>query len=271
MANFNSAPTGDNSANNGSYTPESFSDTDDTVQLPKLDENVDNRNDNDNPDTQPAADPEQNATESNNAERKSHLGRNLVVGGVAVVALAACIGIFNGSGDSSGSMPDTDNTPVAEETTDSDNIATPAPIIETPSNEGKSWIDIIGEEQRDEDDILLTTQQVADYLGTNPSNIATDSPYGFIDCIEEWSDFNNLDTAGNDLIAYNGQQAPFITTGFHTEEGFYISMMIGISPETGNFVIRLSAPSQTDNFYLYEDSSIPSTSILTDLVNKNVL
>ena len=48
-------------------------------------------------------------------------------------------------------------------------------------------------------------------------------------------------------------------------------MMIGISPETGNFVIRLSAPSQTDNFYLYEDSSIPSTSILTDLVNKNVL
>lgn len=270
MANFNSVPTEGNSANNGGYNPESFSNTDDTTQLPKLNEYANGFNSNDTPDTLPSTNQEQNATEGNNPEYKSHLGRNLVIGGIAVAALAACIGMFNGSGDDSGSAPDTD-TPVAEETTDSGNIAIPAPTIETPSNEGKSWIDIIGEEQRDEDDILLTTQQVADYLGINPSNIATDSPYGFIDCIEEWSDFNNLDTAGNDLIAYNGQQAPFITTGFHTEEGFYISMMIGISPETGNFVIRLSAPSQTDNFYLYEDSSIPSTSILTDLVNKNVL
>ena len=269
MANFNSAPTGDNSANNGSYTPESFSDTDDTVQLPKLDENVDNRNDNDNPDTQPAADPEQNATEGNNAERKSHLGRNLVVGGVAVVALAACIGIFNGSGDSSGSMPDTDNTPVAEETTDSDNIATPAPIIETPSNEGKSWIDIISEEYLDEDGVLLTSQEIADYLGTSASDLS-DYAFDVATCLEDWTEFhqNNLYLTSCEVVNSNESSIPVLRASCDFENGFSGNLAITINPENGNFIIRISDIYGSQG-YQFESNEIPGFDELAQIASQN--
>ena len=181
MANFNNVPTGDNSASNGGYTPESFSDTDDTAQLPKLDENVDSHNNNDNPDTQPTADPEQNTADGNNTERKSHLGRNVVMSGVAVIALAACIGIFNGGGDIGGSTPDTDNTPAATKGyTVNDIIDEPEEPID----------DNIGIRSDNPENGLLASQVINDYMTVN-SGVDTMMAS---EHIENWLYDNGYDT-----------------------------------------------------------------------------
>lgn len=180
MANFNSAPTEGNSANNGSYTSESFSDTDDTAQLPKLDENVDNHNDNDNPDTQPAADPEQNATEGNNAERKSHLGRNLVIGGVAV-AVAFSAWAFSQNGDTAKPTPDAVGTPVATEG------YTTNDIVDEPEESIDSNMEICS---GDSEDGLLASQVINDYMTVN-SGVDTMMASEYI---EDWLYDNGYDT-----------------------------------------------------------------------------
>lgn len=269
MANFNSVPTEGNSANNGDYNPESFSNTDDTTQLPKLDEHANGFNSNGTSDTLPTTSQEQNATEDNNTERKSHFGRNLVVGGVAVVALAACIGIFNGSGGSSGSMPDTDNTPVAEETTDSDNIATPAPIIETPSNEGKSWIDIISEEYLDEDGVLLTSQEIADYLDTSVSDLS-DYAFDVATCLEDWTEFhqNNLYLTSCEVVNSNESSIPVLRASCDFENGFSGNLAITINPENGNFIIRISDIYGSQG-YQFESNEIPGFDELAQIASQN--
>ncbi|WP_144743238.1 hypothetical protein [Enorma burkinafasonensis] len=190
---------------------------------------------------------------------------------MAVGAAALLIAVGAPGCSSEGVSAQTGDAPAAEEQQE----AAPAEADRTPEAgsdvSGMSWIEIIGEEQRDDDGVLLTTQELAGYIGVEPSEIAVNSPTPFITCMEEWSDFNDLDTAGNDLIEYEGQEAPFLTTGFRAENGVYISMMIGISPNSGNFVLRLSAPAETDNFYLFEDDEIPSTDILATIVDENVL
>lgn len=269
MANFNSTPTGDNSANNSDYTPESFSDTDDTTQLPKLDERANGFNGNGTSDTLPTTNQEQNSPEDNNPEHKSHLGRNLVISGVAAVALAACIGIFNGSGDSSGSVPDTDNTPVAEETTDSNNIAIPAPTIETPSNEGKSWIDIISEEYLDEDGVLLTSQEVADYLGTSVSDLS-DYAFDVATCLEDWTEFhrNNLYLTSCEVVNSNESSIPVLRASCDFENGFSGNLAITINPENGNFIIRISDIYGSQG-YQFESNEIPGFDELAQIASQN--
>ena len=141
MANFNSAPTGDNSANNGVHSPESFSDTDDTTQLPKLGEHTNGFNSNNTPDTLPSTNQEQNATEGNNTERKGHLGRNLVIGGVAV-ALAFSAWAFSQNGDTAKPTSDADSKPVITEGYDNEqnyvNDEQTEPVITQPETEPTS-------------------------------------------------------------------------------------------------------------------------------------
>lgn len=157
MASFNGAPTGDNSANNGGYTPESFSDTNDTAQLPKLDEHTNGFNSNDTPDTLPSTNQEQNAAEGNNTERKSHLGRNLVIGGVAV-ALAFSAWAFSQNGDTAKPAPDAVDTPAATEGyTDND-------IVDEPE---ESIDDNIGIRSDNPEDGLLASQVINDYMTVN--------------------------------------------------------------------------------------------------------
>ena len=270
MANFNSVPTEGNSANNGGHNPESSSNTDDTTQLPKLDEHANGFNGNGTSDALPTTNQEQNSPEDNNPEHKSHLGRNLVISGVAAVALAACIGIFNGSGDSSGSIPDTDNTPVAEETTDSNNIAIPAPTIETPSNEGKSWIDIIGEEQRDEDDILLTTQQIADYIGSAPEKLATDYAYDVCTCLEEWAEFNNMDVINCEVGQFQGNEIPMLSAYFYMNDNSVgvLTAAVGID---GNFILQVRTTSGDGEPYRFTSESIPSIDELENIMTSHVI
>lgn len=192
--------------------------------------------------------------------------RTLVAGAAAVLLAMGAMGCSSGA-----TGAQTGDAPAAEEQ-QAESTAGESQATATSSDvSGKSWIDIIGEEQRDEDGVLLTTRELADYIGVEASEIAASNPTSFITCMEEWSDFNNMDTAGNDLIEYEGQETPFLTTGFRTENDVYISMMIGISSKTGNFVIRLSAPAETDNFYLSEDDEIPSTDALATIAHENIL
>lgn len=192
--------------------------------------------------------------------------RTLVVGAAAVFLAMGAMGCSSG-----GTGAQAGDAPVAEEQ-QSEPTAGESQAPDTSSDvSGKSWIDIIGEEQRDEDGVLLTAQELADYIGVDASEIAASNPSSFIACMEEWSDFNNMDTAGNDLIEYEGQETPFLTTGFRTENDVYISMMIGISSKTGNFLFRLSAPAETDNYYLFEDDEIPSTDALATIAHENIL
>ena len=192
--------------------------------------------------------------------------RTLVAGAAAVILAMGAMGCSAGGT----SEPTGDALAAAGQQAESTAGEGQAP--DTGSDvSGKSWIDIIGEEQRDEDGVLLTTQELADYIGVDASEIAASSPTSFITCMEEWSDFNNMDTAGNDLIEYEGQETPFLTTGFRTENDVYISMMIGISSKSGNFVLRLSAPAETDNYYLFEDDEIPSTDALATIAHENIL
>lgn len=180
MANFNGAPTGDNSANNGGHTPESFSDTDDTAQLPKLDENVDSHNNNDNPDTQPTTDPERNTSDGNNTEHKSHLGRNLVIGGVAV-ALAFSAWAFSQNGDTAKPAPDAVDAPAATEGyTDND-------IVDEPE---ESIDDNIGIRSDNPEDGLLASQVINDYMTVN-SGVDTMMASEYI---EDWLYDNGYDT-----------------------------------------------------------------------------
>lgn len=269
MANFNSVPTEGNSANNGGYNPESFSNTDDTTQLPKLDEHANGFNGNGTSDTLPTTSQEQNATEDNNTERKSHLGRNLVIGGVAV-ALAFSAWAFSQNGDTAKPAPDAVDTPVAEETTDSNNIAIPAPTIETPSNEEKSWIDIIGEEQRDEDNVLLTTQQIADYIGSAPEKLATDYAYDVCTCLEEWAEFNNMDVINCEVGQFQGNEIPMLSAYFYMNDNSVgvLTAAVGID---GNFILQVRTTSGDGEPYRFTSESIPSIDELENIMTSYVI
>lgn len=171
MANFNSTPTEGNSANNCGYTPESFSDTNDTAQLPKLDKHTNGFNGDDTPDAQPAADPEQNAAEGNNTERKSHLGRNLVIGGVAV-ALAFSAWAFSQNGDTAKPTSDADSKPVITEGYDNEqsyvNDEQTEPVITQPETELTSSNGLTVDELVDE---LYPNQSLDEALRTDPAEV----------------------------------------------------------------------------------------------------
>lgn len=268
MANFNSVPTEGNSANNGGYNPESFSNTDDTTQLPKLDEHANGFNSNGTPDTLPSTNQGQNSPEDNNSEHKSHLGRNLVVGGVAV-AVAFSAWAFSQNGDTAKPAPDAVDTPVAEETTDSNNIAIPAPTIETPSNEEKSWIDIVSEEYLDEDGVLLTSQEIADYLGTSVSDLS-DYAFDVATCLEDWTEFhqNNLYLTSCEVVNSNESSIPVLRASCNFENGFSGNLAITINPENGNFIIRISDIYGSQG-YQFESNEIPGFDELAQIASQN--
>ena len=180
MANFNSAPTEGNSANNGGYNPESFSNTDDTTQLPKLDEDANGFNSNDTPDTLPLTNQEQDATEGNNTEHKGHLGRNLVIGGVAV-AVAFSAWAFSQNGDTAKPTPDAVGTPVATEG------YTTNDIVDEPEESIDSNMEI---RSGDSEDGLLASQVINDYMTVN-SGVDTMMASEYI---EDWLYDNGYDT-----------------------------------------------------------------------------
>lgn len=154
MANFNGVPTGDTPANSEAYNPDSFSDTDDTARLPKLGEHANGSNSSSTPDTLPTTNQEQSSPADNNSERKSHLGRNLVIGGVAV-AVAVSTWLFGKSGDNVKPTSDINSgSAIAESYGDDNDLNNPV------YNNDEIRSD-------DSEDGLLASQVINDYMTVN--------------------------------------------------------------------------------------------------------
>ena len=177
MANFNGVPTGDTPANSEAYNPESFSDTDDTARLPKLVEHANGSNSSSTPDTLPTTNQEQSSPIDNNSERKSHLGRNLVIGGVAV-AVALSAWVFGKSGDNVKPTSDANSgSAIAESYRDDNDLNNPV------YNNDEIRSD-------DSEDGLLASQVVNDYMTVN-SGVDTMMASEYI---EDWLYDNGYDT-----------------------------------------------------------------------------
>lgn len=249
MASFNGAPTGDNSANNGGYTPESFSDTNDTAQLPKLDEHTNGFNSNNTPDTLPSTNQEQNAAEGNNTERKSHLGRNLVIGGVAV-ALAFSAWAFSQNGDTAKPTSDADSKPVITEGYDNEqsyvNDEQTEPVITQPETEPTSSNGLTVDELVDE---LYPNQSLDEALHTDPTEVGEE--------IAHW-----LATDGG----YNTDVKPHADG--RADAGFDVGGIV-ITPNGDDFHITILLYSNP-NLYEYNSSVIPTVDEARQLALQNI-
>ena len=128
-------------------------------------------NGNGTPDTLPSTDQGQNSPEDNNPERKSHLGRNLVIGGVAV-ALAFSAWAFSQNGDTAKPTSDADSKPVITEGYDNEqnyvNDEQTEPAITQPETEPTSSNGLTVDELVDE---LYPNQSLDEALRTDPTEV----------------------------------------------------------------------------------------------------
>ena len=134
-------------------------------------------NGNGTPDTLPTTNQEQNSPENNNPERKSHFGRNLVFGGVAV-ALAFCAWAFSQNGDTAKPTSDADSKPVITEGYDNEqnyvNNEQVEPVITQPETESTSSNGLTVDELVDE---LYPNQSLEEALRTDPTEVGEEIAY----------------------------------------------------------------------------------------------
>ena len=259
MANFNGVPTGDTPANSEAYNPESFSDTNDTARLPKLGEYANGSNSSSTPDALPTTNQEQNATERNNTERKGHLGRNLVIGGVAV-ALAFSTWAFSQNGDTAKPAPDAVDTPVATEGyTDND-------IVDEPE---ESIDDNIGIRSDNPEDGLLASQVINDYMTVNNGvDTMMASEY-----IRDWMSDNGYASPiaepleGDYLLRGSGGFMFQYNDG--TEHG--ATVVFGLT-STGNVdvIMQETSVDKENNKYSYSSDSIPTADEAREIAARNL-
>lgn len=131
----------------------------------------------DTPDTLPPTNQEQNSPGNNTPGRKSHLGRILVVGGVAVaVALSACM--FSKNGDNTKPASDTDSEPAITESYDNEqnyvNDEQTEPVITQPETEPTSSNGLTVDELVDE---LYPNQSLEEALRTDPTEVGEEIAY----------------------------------------------------------------------------------------------
>lgn len=250
MANFNSVPTEGNSANNGGYNPESFSNTDDTARLPKLDEDANGFNSNDTPDTLSSTNQEQNATEGNNTEHKGHLGRNLVIGGVAV-ALAFSAWAFSQNGDTTKPTSDTDNEPAITESYDNEqnyvNNEQVEPVITQPETESTSSNGLTVDELVDE---LYPNQSLEEALHTDPTDVGEE--------IAHW-----LATDGG----YNTDAKPFNDSN---ASAAFDTGIISIETNNNGFTISVGLYGNP-TLYEYDTQTIPTATEAEQIALDNLM
>ena len=116
----------------------------------------------DTPDTLPPTNQEQKSPGNNTPGRKSHLGRILVVGGVAVaVALSACM--FSKNGDNTRPASDTDSEPAITESYDNEQNYVIDEQTEPTSSNGLTVDELVDE--------LYPSQSLDEALRTDPTEV----------------------------------------------------------------------------------------------------
>lgn len=257
MANFNGAPTGDTPANNEACNPESFSDTDDTARLPKLDDNINRFNGNNAPNTLSSTSQEQNSPETNSPEHKSHLRRNLVIGGVAV-AVAVSAWIFGKSGDNVKPTSDANSgSAIAESYGDDNDLNNPVynnDEIRSDDSEGG----------------LLASQVINDYMTVN-SGVDTMMASEYV---KDWMSSNGYATP----IAKPLEEGDYLLRGsglfsFQCNDGTDrgATMIFGLM-STGDvdIIIRETSVDRENNKYSYSSDSIPTADEACEIAAQNL-
>lgn len=219
-------------------------------------------NGNGTPDTLPPTDQGQNSPENNNPERKSHLGRNLVIGGVAV-ALAFCAWAFSQNGDTAKPTSDADSKPVITESYDNeqsyiDNEQTELTITqpeEIPqSSNGLSMADIkndLGDITATPDSIEFAGDYISDWLYNNGYTNASVVAVNEADYI--------LGGTGGFYIQANDRNSGMLEIRFNlTADG-----MVDIDIHDASFVER-------DNGYVYTSDSIPTADEAREIAMQNL-
>lgn len=203
----------------------------------------------DTPDTLPSTNQEHNSPENNNPGRKSHLGRNLVVGGVAVaVALSACM--FSKNGDNTKPASDTDSEPAITESYDNEqnyvNDEQTEPVIAQPETEPTSSNGLTVDELVDE---LYPSQSLDEALRTDPTEVGEEIAYWLV-------------TDGG----YNTDVNPHADG--RVGAGFDVGRIV-ITPNGDDFHITILLYSNP-NFYEYNSSVIPTVDEARQLALQNI-
>lgn len=203
----------------------------------------------DTPDTLPPTNQEQNSPGNNTPGRKSHLGRILVVGGVAVaVALSACT--FSKNGDNTKPASDTDSEPAITESYDNEqnyvNDEQTEPVITQPETEPASSSGLTVDELVHE---LYPNRTIDEALRNDPVDVGEE--------IAHW-----LRTDGG----YSSNVTPY--SDGRGSAGFDIGVII-ITPNNYGFHIEVGRYSNP-NTYEYDSLTVPTVDEARQLVIQNI-
>ena len=188
----------------------------------------------------------------------------MLVAGVAAVLLAT-----GAMGCSSGGTAQADDAPAAERQQAESAAGEGEPSGADVDVSGKSWNDIISEEMLDEDGVLLTTQELADYIGVPVSELS-EYPGDIQSCLEEWGKFHrsNLDFVSCETMDFNGSTVAVLRVSCHFEDGFTGDMALMFDPESEKFEIRIS-DIYASTSYQFESDVIPEFTELERLFLEN--
>ena len=281
MDKFN-IPSDDNNINGAGDWETVPDDISDTAELPIIDQANDDK-DTDESDLETGGDDSSVFGKNNIAEtveRKPHKLRNAVIGAVAIVAVASGIALFNGNNSSQAvSVPGNTSADSAITTTNQEQVAEPE-AYETPEatdtqsdaiEEGASFLDVIAEERRDGDGVLLTMDELVYGAKANSPAELTEYPDTTCSLLSEWVEYNRDDLAVTqcEVVDALGGDVPIVRADF-SMDGYdgYGNIVIFIKPGEDKFTIRITHNSNKSN-YEYRSAEIPDVPTIYKIINDN--
>lgn len=288
MDKFN-IPSDDNNINGVGDWETVPDDISDTAELPIIDQANDDK---DTDESDPVAREDDSSVfdsnknvDGNNAteavERKPHKLRNAVIGAVAIVAVASGVALFNGNNNSQAvSVPGNTSADSAITTTNQEQVAEPE-AYETPEatdtqsdaiEEGASFLEVIAEERRDGDGVLLTMDELVYGAKVNSPAELTEYPDTTCSLLSEWVEYNRDDLAVTqcEVIEDFGGDVPIVRADFpmYGDRG-YGNVAVYIKPHSNYFTIQLSYSSEYET-YEYESTDVPDVQNLRQLIESNL-
>lgn len=232
--------------------------------------------------------PNENNTEPNhgaagNAVHKFHKLRSVLASAVTVTAVtsvvALCSGcngqsVSSGGGGTNGSDSATAATSQEQETTSKAYEAPEATDTRSDTiEEGASFLDVIAEERRDGDGVLLTMDELVYGAKANSPAELTEYPDTTCSLLSEWVEYNRDDLAVTrcEVIEDFGGDMPILGVEFSMDDNDgYGDTTIFIKPGSSKFTIRVTHNSSQDS-YEYESTEIPDVPTLCQIIRDNNL
>lgn len=189
---------------------------------------------------------------------------------MAAGAAALLIAVGASGCSSEGVVAQTGDAPAAEErqaeSTAGESQASDAGV----DTSGKSWIDIIGEEQRDDDGILLTIDELAAFIEADPKELASDYATTVCSRMEEWAEFNDMDVINCEVGPYQGDDIPQLSANFYMSDDSVGVLTVAVGMD-GTFIIQVRTTSGDGEPYRFTSDSIPDVAELERLMKDYVI